>query len=227
MNTKKRQSKGLVIFTIIFVALIVLVYIVNQQTTKNTDDQGYTTFSETPSIEGQPILGQADAPVTIVEFGDYMCPGCKVWGERVLPSLMKDYIDQGKVKFSFVNVLFHGEESRIGALASEAVLEQSEELFWTFHHELYNAQPTQNHDEKWLTNEKALEIAAAIPGIDVAKVEDALVNKTTQPQVDIDEILNKKYKVKLTPSIMINNVMVNEPFNYEKITEIIEEQLKK
>ena len=100
--------KFVVIITLVVVAIIIALVVINNN---NSESDEETTLDKQPPIDGQPTLGDSDAPVTVVEFGDFKCPACKVWGEDVFPQLVSDYVDTGKVKFSYVNVLFHGEES--------------------------------------------------------------------------------------------------------------------
>ena len=45
--------------------------------------------------------GDADAPVTIVEFSDYECSFCARFAEQTLPSIVSNYIDNGKVKLHY------------------------------------------------------------------------------------------------------------------------------
>lgn len=47
------------------------------------------------------VIGNADAPVEIVEYASLSCPGCKHFHDTVYPKLKEDYIDTGKVKFIF------------------------------------------------------------------------------------------------------------------------------
>ena len=75
--------------------------------------------------KSQPTLGSSNAPITVVELGDFKCPACKAWGENIFPQLIEDYVDTGKVKFSLVNVLFHGDESKLGSVAAEAIYKET------------------------------------------------------------------------------------------------------
>jgi protein-disulfide isomerase len=50
-------------------------------------------------MEGAPMLGSKDAPVTVVEFSDYQCPFCQRFHMQVYGDLKKDFIDTGKVRF--------------------------------------------------------------------------------------------------------------------------------
>ena len=50
-------------------------------------------------MEGAPMLGSKDAPVTMVEFSDYQCPFCQRFHMQVYNEIKKDFIDTGKVRF--------------------------------------------------------------------------------------------------------------------------------
>ncbi|MEX2017303.1 MAG: DsbA family protein, partial [Candidatus Pacearchaeota archaeon] len=47
------------------------------------------------------VLGDANAPVTIIEFSDYQCPFCRKFWTETLPQIKLEYIDTGKVKFVY------------------------------------------------------------------------------------------------------------------------------
>lgn len=51
-------------------------------------------------------LGRADAPVTLIEYASYTCSHCARFHETVFPSLKRDYIDTGKVRFILREVYF-------------------------------------------------------------------------------------------------------------------------
>ncbi|MAU46771.1 MAG: DsbA family protein [Rhodobacteraceae bacterium] len=52
-------------------------------------------------------LGQADAPVEIIEYGSFTCPHCAAFEETVFPQIKENYIDTGKVKFTFREAYFN------------------------------------------------------------------------------------------------------------------------
>ena len=53
------------------------------------------------SADDDPIIGDPNAPITIIEFSDFECPFCARFHVQTLPSLLEEYIDQGKVKLVF------------------------------------------------------------------------------------------------------------------------------
>lgn len=223
MNKSNSAAKLLVIITVVIIGLIIALMFLNNA--KN--DGSGTTVAEAINIDGQPTIGDDNAPITIVEFGDFKCPACKSWGEMIYPQIEEEYINTGKAKFAFVNVLFHGEESQLGSLAAETVLKHFPEHYWTFHHALFQAQPSsQSHNEPWLTSEKVMELVSGIEGIDVEQFEASFVDKEQLAEVEKDNELVKQYNIQLTPSIMINDTILEDPFDYEAIKNTIEQKLE-
>ena len=55
----------------------------------------------TASVDDDPVLGDKNAPVTIIEFSDYQCPFCRKFWTEAYQQIKKDYIDTGKVKFVY------------------------------------------------------------------------------------------------------------------------------
>ena len=53
------------------------------------------------SADNDPIIGNADAPITIIEFSDFQCPFCARFHTQTLPSILEEYVEQGKVKLVF------------------------------------------------------------------------------------------------------------------------------
>ncbi|MFX3637384.1 MAG: DsbA family protein [Candidatus Pristimantibacillus sp.] len=225
MNKKSKKSRSLVVYTLVVIVIFVALFAINQVTNKK--DNVNQTTADAPSTTSQPVMGNENAKVSIVEFGDYKCPSCKAWGEQVWPQLKKDYIDSGKAKFSYTNVLFHGKESILGALAGEALYKSNPEDFWTFHKALFDAQPEVNHDGLWITEEKVLEVAkTSVPTLDLEQFQLNLKSSEVQGSVDIDQQLVDQFNIKQTPTIMINNIMIANPFDYAAITAAIEQEMK-
>lgn len=81
----------------------------------------------TVSVDDDAVLGNANAPVTLVEFSDYECPFCQRHFKQVHPSIVKDYVDTGKVKIvfrDFVAVPGHNPNATIEAMAASCAREQ-------------------------------------------------------------------------------------------------------
>jgi protein-disulfide isomerase len=221
-----KSKSGPNMMVIITLAVLVTLFSLFLITRMNGKVDRNDALKNQPSLENQPIMGNADAGINVVEFGDFKCPSCKTWEKQVFPQLKKDYIDTGKAKFSYINAVFHGEESKLEELAAESIFAQDKESYWKFHKQLFETQPSENHDEPWITMDVLLNIVKAYaPKIDARKVEDDIKNQQTMPLVNIDQKLVQTYNIQQTPSLIINGVMVKNPFDYNEITSIINKGL--
>lgn len=96
------------------------------------------------TVDDDAVLGDKDAPVTIIEFSDYECPFCGRHFQQVYPLIKKDYIDTGKAKLVFRDfpLSFHP-MAMPSAQAAECVREQGgDEAYWKMHDKLYSNQET-------------------------------------------------------------------------------------
>lgn len=108
----------------------------NEANNQNQQQAGVPSINSTDVV-----LGDSNAPITVIEFGDYQCPFCaKFWKEIELP-LIEKYISTGKVKLVFKpvaivdSIVGKGTESKDSVNAVECAGEQGK--FWQFHDELY------------------------------------------------------------------------------------------
>ena len=228
MASNQKPAKGGSRYFVLYTAIIIIVaaalFVINQQSGKT--GEGSTTLDSAPSTVAQPVMGETGAKVSIVEFGDYKCPSCKAWGETVWPLLKEDYVDTGKATFSYINVLWHGEESKLGAIASESMLKLYPEQFWAFHKGLFDAQPT-GHDGVWLTEEVVIETAkAAMPELDEAQLKATMATEEAGQLVELDSILVNQFNLQFTPTIMINEIQIEDPFDVDAIRAAIEQELE-
>lgn len=93
------------------------------------------------SLDDDPVLGNKNAEVAIIEFSDYECPFCQRHFNQTYPSLKKDYIDSGKVKLvyrDFIAVPSHNPAANIEAVAANCVKDQKgDEAYFKFHDEIF------------------------------------------------------------------------------------------
>lgn len=87
-------------------------------------------------------------------------------------------------------------------------------------------QPEDNHDGLWITEEKLLEVAkASVPALDEEKFQQNLKLNEMQQLVDHDQRLVKQFKIEQTPTIIINDIVIANPFDYEAIRSVIEQEM--
>lgn len=219
-RNKNSNMKFAVVLTLVAIGILATVVVLSNK------QESLPIEIKQIDVTGQPSIGEKDAPVTVVEFGDFKCPSCKAWGEMIYPQLVDEYVETGKVKFSFVNVLFHGNESTLASIAAESVYERSPGMYWNFHQAMFDAQPVENHDGPWITPERILEIASGFPEINQTLLKEDMEQEATMESVKIDEDLVREAGVSMTPTIVINGKMMEDPFDYEAIKTTIEQEIK-
>ena len=103
---------------------------------------------------GSPILGNPNAPVTLVEFGDYQCHFCNVFFHSTEDSIIKNYIETGKVRMIFKDFNIIGPDSINASHGAHCANDQ--ELFWEYHDILYTNWTGENNG--WASPEKSWKV---------------------------------------------------------------------
>lgn len=98
------------------------------------------------SLDDDPVLGNPNAPVTIVEFSDYECPFCKRHYDQTHAQLKKNYIDSGKVKLVFrdLPLSFHDPMATTEAIAANCAKEQGGDTAYYKFHDIMFEKTTSN-----------------------------------------------------------------------------------
>ena len=114
------KKKGIILGSIAAIVIIGIIASIslnqNDYEALNLDmERSHGTVS---TAMGSPILGSPNAPITIVEFGDYQCHQCYNWFHNTKPAIEENYIDTGKANLVFVDLAFLGRDSPKAAVAS-------------------------------------------------------------------------------------------------------------
>ena len=99
------------------------------------------------SVDDDAILGNKNAPVTIIEFSDYQCPFCERFWSQTLPQLKKEYIDTGKVRFVYRDFPLESIHPNAlpAAIATECVKKKGgDAAFWKMHDKIFGNQASLN-----------------------------------------------------------------------------------
>ncbi len=83
-------------------------------------------------------LGREDAPVTVVDFSNYLCPHCQNHALNVLPRLKAEYIDTGKVRYLFRDFPFPGQAHVIRA-SEAAACAADQGRYYEYHEVLFRS----------------------------------------------------------------------------------------
>ena len=152
----------------------------------------------TITIGNSPVLGAKNAPVTIVEFGDFQCP----YSIREFPKLkqiLKKYPDQVRFVLKHYPLRFHKKAPPAHAAAELARREQGPKAFWEMH-------------DLIVANPKKLEIAdlrgyAKTMKLDLQQFDTVMADPEKINELLKDDLAEaKKCNVRATPTVLINGL---------------------
>ncbi len=166
------------------------------------------------SLDDDPVKGDPDAPITIVEFSDFQCPFCKRFHQSTLPLIQENYIDTGKVKFvyrDFPLESIHPNGAIPAAVASECADEQG--MFWQYHDKIFQ---NQKNWERLAAEDVAKELKAYAQelGLNTNQFNDCLNSGKYMDEVNKDFQDAVSYGLTGTPGFFIGN----EKDGYIKVT---------
>ena len=143
-------------------------------------------------IEGRPSLGAEDAPLVIVEVGSYECPYCRRHWLDTMPTLRQHYIETGKLRYVFVDVVIDPRHQHAQAAAEAARCANEQGRYAAFRDRIYR-------NQKAIAAE-LLEAHAHAVGIDVPEFGRCIASGRYQTQVEGDTELGRRLRVRGTPS---------------------------
>jgi len=156
---------------------------------------------------GSPILGDSNAPITILEWGDYQCTFCYKFHQNTLNIILEEYIKTGKVKLVFKDFPLNGPDSIIAAEAAYCADDQ--EKYWQYHDELYKNWGGERTG--WVTRESLDKFAFTV-NLNLEEFNKCLDSHKYQNRVNALYEFGKEVGIDATPSFLV--------FNDQKIIKI-------
>src|SRR5262249_32223436 len=132
------------------------------------------------ATNGEPYIGEATAPVTIVEWSDYQCPYCEQFEATMLPQLYSKYVQTGKVKIVFKDFQFLGPNSITAAEVARAVWDAYPKDFYQWRQTIFQNQGDENHNADPNGLATYLNLTAKVSGIDTNKIAQLVAQNKLQ-----------------------------------------------
>lgn len=173
------------------------------------------------SEDDDAILGDKDAPITIIEFSDFQCPYCAKFSTDTKPQLMSEYIDKGLVKFIYRDFpLPSHTQASMAAQAAECVGEAGGDLaYYDMHDMIFEL------TSEWSYNENAQEVFIGY-GSDLGHdIRECLVSEKFLEETNADYAAGRGYGVNATPTFFVNGYKVRGAQPFEVFQAIIDQQL--
>lgn len=145
--------------------------------------------TEEVTLGTNPVLGNPDAELLIVEFSDYQCPFCGRFFEQTEPQIMQKYVDSGVARYAYRDFAFLdgfvGLERGESHLASEAArCAQDQGAYWRYHDKLFTSQNGENKGAFGAENLKRFAMELGLDGqafnscLDQGKYREAVIADT-------------------------------------------------
>lgn len=165
--------------------------------------------------DGDRILGNAEAPITIVEYASFTCPHCATLATQVLPQIKKDWVETGKAKLIF-------RDFPLDRLAYEAALLSravAAERYYAFIDILFSQQ------EKWATAKDpraALGQLAKLAGLGSAEIDAAFGNQAVGDAILAQRLeASEKLGVDSTPTLFVNGVKLTDHSTVDAVAKVL------
>lgn len=187
------------------------------------DEASQRSEALSQAIEGMPVRGPADAPVTLVEFSDFQCPYC-ARASTLVDQLMERFPETLNVVYVHYPLPMH-EWARPAAIASQCAAQQEDEAFWTLHDAYFDNQSALTADNVMEQSESYL--SGSSIDIDTWKAcatdTESDAHKQAAETVTANMQAGDDVNVTGTPSFFINGEQVQGARSVEAFARRIEQ----
>jgi protein-disulfide isomerase len=214
---------------IITIAVIIgfLVFAVFQRPSSSSSDTANAfTTADTSSAMSK---GSADAKVSVIQYSDFICPSCSYFSTQIMPTLQKEFVEPGKIKFEFRPMAFIAEGSTLAGMGAYCAIDQAK--FWDYHDAIYNVVVEKtlrlNMDPKTqviLSTDDVKRIATTA-GLDNGKFSTCLDSKQYLSTITADTTAAQNKGVSGTPYLIINGQHYQGDISLASIEAYIKAQL--
>lgn len=200
--------------------------------TGGTGDQVAVDIEDV-DVNGEPYIGEEDAPITMAYWFDYQCPYCKavdvghpqIPTEPAMPILVRDYVNTGKLKIVFKDYAFLGPDSTTAALYANAVWDLYPQKFYEWHEAMFHAQDEEHGgfgDEASI-----IELSRGIAGIDAEALRARVAANESeyQAEIDADKAEGSAFGVNGTPGFITGTTLIPGAADPATFTAAIDAQL--
>lgn len=164
----------------------------------------------------QPVLGDPQAPLLMVEFSDFQCPFCLDYFRSTFPRIKADYIDTGKLRYVYKDFPLPIHTKAVpAALAARCAGKQGK--FYPFHDSLYEnyAQWTAVDDPRAFFKDYARKLK-----LNLAQFERCYKDQEPRTAIEADVAQGKELGVKGTPGFFVDGYFIPGAYSYDVFQQI-------
>lgn len=198
-------------------------FVLGQDSSSDAGDTGSqpTVDPARRDLQDTMAIGDINAPVTLIEWADYRCPFCAAFANDTLPQVIAEYVDSGKVRIEFNDVVMFGDQSMTAAIAARAAARQG--YYKEFTRTLYAAAPRSGHPD--MPRETLIGFAqdAGVP--DLAQFAADLDDEELRDQVGVSTRYAQSIGVTGVPHFMLDGQSITGAQSIETFRELIDARL--
>jgi protein-disulfide isomerase len=189
-----KQRNQMIIVGVVAVAVVAVLAVILLSSNSSVNLEKYDTIPQSRQADGGFVIGNPDAPVTIVEFADYACPACQSY-LPVMDRLFEEYVKTGKAQFEYrVFPTAGGQMTAFTGTIATCLEDQHAGAFWVAKDLFFQQAMRGSYNQDTSRN------VAQQMGLDY---NSALACAADEEQVATDIALAQSVGVEATPAIRI------------------------
>lgn len=177
------------------------------------------------NIEGEgddPMLGNPNAPVSMVVFGDFQCHFCRQFELETKPQIIEKYVKSGEVKIIARDFPFLGQDSLNMAVAANCAFEQNK--YFEYSDALHKGQKEETIAP---SNEEALVSLAEKLKLNITNFNECYNSEKYVDEIKNDFIDGRALGIEGTPTSFINGEILSGALPYQEFQKVIESSLSR
>lgn len=194
-KTSPQRAKLMIGAIIVVAAVVAVIFVVlSSQSSFSEVAVDYSAIPQTRQADGGFVLGDPDAPLTVVAFEDFLCPACQRYKPTV-EKYIETYVATGKARFEYRMLpVVHPGYSRLAAQLAECADTLRPESFWEAHDVLFQ-----------IASARAFSDSSSRSFADMMNMSYPELLQCTQDaaQVNTDLRLAQQHNVTGTPTVFV------------------------
>lgn len=223
-QVQKKKNKGSVfpllwvLLPVIFIVGLSTGYLIwGQEKDTPSQESNESVARYDVSVDDDPSLGPANAPVTIIMFSDYQCGYCKKWYQEVFQPLMQNY--SGSIRFVYRDFPLYSIHPSAGSTAEAADCAGDQDKYWEFFTAVFN--------DSGQLDSLAIQNYGQSIGLEMEEFNQCLSSRKYQSEVEKDYSYAAALGIQSTPTFFINGIALIGAQPYQVFATVIEQELSR
>ncbi len=171
------------------------------------------------------LAGNPNAPVQVIEFGDFECPACGQWSAVTEPDVRARLISTGQISFRFYDFPLDMHRNTWPA-SNAAACAADQGKFWEMHDQLFATQDQWN-GEATRDPTKVLQRLARSIGLDMEKWQQCFDSQVHYPRIKANQEEALRRGINQTPTFIIGSTVYPGAVPFDQFRRAVEDEAAK